>query len=83
VECTKVHHQELLRENTSIFLLPDAINSFISGFPTTEKIPLFFLFFFVPSPDPLDDCGSQETADRKQFLYWFPTTVVRSGKRCS
>jgi hypothetical protein len=25
-----------------------------------EKIPLFFLFFFVPSPGMLDGCGGQE-----------------------
>jgi hypothetical protein len=34
---------------------------------STEKIPLFFLFFFVRSFGLLDDCGQRET--------WFPTTV--------
>jgi hypothetical protein len=34
----------------------------------SEKIPLFFLFFFVPSANFLDDCGGQETAGGKLLL---------------
>jgi hypothetical protein len=60
-----------------------------SGIPKggifTEKILLFFLFFFVPSPDLLDDCGIWGTASRKLIgqlliLCRFPTTV-KNGPR--
>jgi hypothetical protein len=34
----------------------------------SEKIPLFFLFFFVPSPDLLDVCGSQEIEGMQAYF---------------
>jgi hypothetical protein len=54
---------------------------FLARKSIAEKITLFFLFFFVPSPDLLVDCGSQETAGRKLSFWWFPTTVFLGARQ--